>query len=287
MTFEDGVYKTTLTDMNNKYIALAPTSSLSGDSWNAAIRPEYNTSDGAKYTVNFMTYSGIGATGGNSTWYVDGDGINIDISYRPTDNYWEVKPYRTATIGSAEYITYSNGEKCKVSGAEAIYVITQDNGNGTVHGKEMDANTVWPANEGMILKGNNKDVITISAVASDETPSTIGNNYLVGSGNSTADITAGTGIYIFAMKSNGLGFYKAEDGTLAAHKAYLDLSRTSFNAREFLGFDFDEGDATGISAAKTEIGQNDQVVYDLQGRKINGQCSKGLYIVNGKKVIIK
>ena len=289
-----GVYTITLTsDQLNHGFCIAPVYALSGSAgnygvpadaahWAMCIRPETNTT-----ISSFAIYEGVGQqASAEKYWSLTFNGT-LTLKYDSNTNDWSATPYRTASIGPAGYITYSNGEKCKVSGAEAIYVITQDNGNGTVHGKEMDANTVWPANEGMILKGNNKDVITISAVASDETPSTIGNNYLVGSGNSTADITAGTGIYIFAMKSNGLGFYKAEDGTLAAHKAYLDLSRTSFNAREFLGFDFDEGEATGISAAKTEIGQDDQVVYDLQGRKINGQCSKGLYIVNGKKVIIK
>ena len=51
-------------------------------------------------------------------------------------------------------------------------------------------------------------------------------------------------------------------------------------SREFLGF----FDATGIKAAEsvTERG----VVYDLQGRRV-AQPARGLYIENGKKVIIK
>jgi hypothetical protein len=47
-----------------------------------------------------------------------------------------------------------------------------------------------------------------------------------------------------------------------------------------------EGDATGISEVRsmTEDGKND--IYDLQGRKVQNP-GKGLYIVNGKKVIIQ
>ena len=286
----------TVSDTHSGYFAIVDATDLDSDpvgddytSWSNSkvVRPKVKE----KYNVGFYHLEGETAFKSDDSGYdfvwepTASNDADITINYTPSTSSWTIDCARTTSIGTAGYITYSNGEKCKVSGAEAIYVITQDNGNGTVHGKEMDANTVWPADEGMILKGKNEDVITISAVASDETASTIGTNYLVGSGNSTASITAREGVYIFSMQNGNLGFYKALPGTLDAHKAYLNLGSSS--AREFLGFDFDEGEATGISAAKTEIGQDDQVVYDLQGRKINGQCSKGLYIVNGKKVIIK
>ena len=46
--------------------------------------------------------------------------------------------------------------------------------------------------------------------------------------------------------------------------------------------------ATGIEAIRTTPSYKDNVIYDLQGRKVSKeQLKKGLYIVNGKKVVIK
>ena len=56
---------------------------------------------------------------------------------------------------------------------------------------------------------------------------------------------------------------------------------------------FFDGDVTGINSIENGKQKNDDVWYDLQGRRIgqgsmaNGQLKPGLYIVNGKKVIIK
>ena len=52
----------------------------------------------------------------------------------------------------------------------------------------------------------------------------------------------------------------------------------------FVGDDEDE-ETTGIDNSQTTIG-NSQVVYDLQGRRVDNP-TKGVYIVNGKKVILK
>ena len=47
-----------------------------------------------------------------------------------------------------------------------------------------------------------------------------------------------------------------------------------------------EGETTGISTVKTDADTKDAVIYDLQGRRVM-QPTKGLFIVNGKKVVIK
>ena len=52
------------------------------------------------------------------------------------------------------------------------------------------------------------------------------------------------------------------------------------------GFLFEEdGTTTGINALETET-PGTQAIYDLSGRRV-GKAQKGLYIVNGKKVILK
>ena len=79
----------------------------------------------------------------------------------------------------------------------------------------------------------------------------------------------------------GLGFYLANGKNLAANRAYMRIPVQ--NAREFIGINFD-GDATGIEGIR--LNGADDAIYDLQGRKVMNPA-KGLYIVNGKKVVIK
>ena len=59
-----------------------------------------------------------------------------------------------------------------------------------------------------------------------------------------------------------------------------------FPADDF-DFDFDIEDATGIHTMSDVRSKMEEVYYDLQGRKLSGKPNKGLYIQNGKKIIIK
>jgi len=92
--------------------------------------------------------------------------------------------------------------------------------------------------------------------------------------------------YIFAKDGSDIGFYKLTvDHTLAAHKAYLETSTDvapTAGARVALVFD---DELTGISNIK-EVRAADGAYYSLSGQRII-KPSKGLYIVNGKKIIIK
>ena len=76
-------------------------------------------------------------------------------------------------------------------------------------------------------------------------------------------------------------FYPANEGTLPAGKAYLRVAEG--NAPE-LGLDF-SGDTTGI--INVERGAlNVEGCYTLDGRRVENP-TKGLYIINGKKVVVK
>lgn len=83
-----------------------------------------------------------------------------------------------------------------------------------------------------------------------------------------------------------IGFwYGAADGGAFApgeNKAYLPVRVTQAGVRN--GFSFDDA-TTGISNVNVNVNGKENV-YDLQGRKVSTP-GKGLYIVNGKKVVIK
>ena len=97
--------------------------------------------------------------------------------------------------------------------------------------------------------------------------------------------------YVLNNGTNGVGFYKLKAGSkLGVGKAYLEVTT---NAPAYFGFDVDNENTTEVGLidnSQLTIDNWAGAIYDLQGRKIaNGQkpTAKGLYIVNGKKVMIK
>ena len=87
--------------------------------------------------------------------------------------------------------------------------------------------------------------------------------------------------------NGGSSFVWVKDaGTLAAGKCWIQLEKSPANARS-LSIVFEEGTTTGINAVNTAAGTEDAAVYDLQGRRVMEPTKKGLYIVNGKKVVMK
>ena len=97
-----------------------------------------------------------------------------------------------------------------------------------------------------------------------------------------SDETTTNGVYVLANKSNGVGFYRWNGGNLGAGRVYLTVPAST---REFVKIS--AGETTGIDASLNEKGERrNERFFALQGRRV-AQPEKGLYIVNGKKIVIK
>lgn len=94
---------------------------------------------------------------------------------------------------------------------------------------------------------------------------------------------------LFLGASNKLYNPNAENSSMKGFRAYFQLKGTAASARAF-NIDFGDGETTGIisvSGSGLMVNGSDGC-YDLQGRRIEGQpTQKGVYIVNGKKTVIK
>ena len=87
-------------------------------------------------------------------------------------------------------------------------------------------------------------------------------------------------LYALAKKNGVVGFYKmSAESEIPAWAIYMKIESSS--APSYLGFD---GGATGIEAVKAV--KNDGEFFNLAGQRV-ANPTKGLYIVNGKKVILK
>ena len=87
---------------------------------------------------------------------------------------------------------------------------------------------------------------------------------------------------------NSVGFYWGGDNGVAfsfktTHKAYLAIPQDS-NSAGLSSIEID--DTTGINVIQSNTEQNDEV-YTLSGVRVKGNLPKGIYIVNGKKQIVK
>lgn len=98
------------------------------------------------------------------------------------------------------------------------------------------------------------------------------------------DGTVNTFYGLTVNSDNKAQFVKLNDGTIPAQKAFLMVNTPGSGARE-LKVVF-AGETTGIDsiAAETVAAEG---VYNLNGQRVNAPAKKGLYIVNGKKVILK
>ncbi len=197
------------------------------------------------------------------------------------------------TITPAQYGTYYTEDAFVMPEGVTGYTITDKNGESLSLNAAYPANEVVPAKTALLLKATEKPAtnqeFTYTIVNSDEVAPA--GNLLHGSVEATkTQVEGATAYYKLAQGEEGLGFYWANENgsafTNGANKAYLAITTGSLS--QMRGFSF-ESMTTGINnvVANTNNSKN-AVIYDLNGRRVNSlNAAKGVYIVNGKKVIVK
>ena len=148
---------------------------------------------------------------------------------------------------------------------------------------------VLPANTGVIVR---MDAGEYEFTYSNGTPANVSRNLLRGSATNTYV----EGLAYVLSNKNGIGLYKAELNKNAtggegnthflnnANKAYLPDGTGSSNIASY-NFRFGEG-TTGVEEVKAENGEV-KAIYDLTGRRVEVITAPGIYIVGGKKVLVK
>ena len=223
------------------------------------------------------------------------------------------------TIGSAEknyikYATYSqsypvdyNLNKSLNGTAVTAYSVstTYQSDATSVNFTELP-NNQSAAGEGVILKtsGNLGESHPIFTTDVNTTPQKLTSNALVGTGDKATEFATakkeGCQNYILTTRYFHLGkedqvidgnqqcFYKWVKGNVKSNLAYLQLKNPdNTNAKTVIYLDW-FGDTTGIHGmtAPSKV-TSGKTYYTLDGRKVTSPTQKGIYIINGKKIIIK
>jgi hypothetical protein len=183
-----------------------------------------------------------------------------------------------ASITSAEYATFSSPDALDFSAESGLTVYTAsvnaDKMEVTLH--EVPSKKV-PANTAVMLHGS-QGSYKGSIVASAED---LGSNDLKVA-NSDMNGEAGN-IYVLNIVEGVVGFYKLKaTGTLKAGKAYIVVPGGSGAPMLSL----QDGELTGLSPEKNGMEVNKLIYYTLDGQRVM-HPSKGVFILNGKKVVIK
>lgn len=177
------------------------------------------------------------------------------------------------TVSSAGYATYAPTMSVTIPDGVEVYAVALNGSNITT--TLLDASTVLGYGQGYLLKAAEG---TYAFVSTTDEATTVENNDMKAA---TSDVTATGTQYALANKSAGVGFYEVNtDVVIPAGKAYLEYSGELGSAKAYYLL----GEATAISTIATDAKTSD--CYNLQGQKVSKPV-KGLYIVGGRKVVVR
>ena len=171
----------------------------------------------------------------------------------------------TATVSDAGWATYVTPYNMEFAEGDAFVVSAATTSTAT-----LAPVTKIGANKAVLLKGEGVKTATVL----NEAPAYVANELAISTGGEIDG-------FVLAKKNDKVGFYKWNGGSLTSGKVYLPAPA---GARDYLEFSFDE--TTALTLVNSEKRTVNSDIYNLAGQRV-ANPTKGLYIVNGKKVVIK
>ena len=192
--------------------------------------------------------------------------------------------------GDVDFATFYSNAPVQMPEGVTAYYVKEDGIN--------DGYITLTADEDGIIAGNTGAILSTTAdTDADVALTVLGANVAAENGNllkgtAEEDIIVkedGKEYYVLADGENGLGFYVAGNGgdntafKNWANKAYLVLPKQEDENAAYFSFRF-----PGTTAIESvEVENEVKAIYDLTGRRVEAITAPGIYIVNGKKVLVK
>ena len=232
--------------------------------------------------VNSIDENGvISGSGGTKLQYYSASGSERFRYYKTTQKtvslYRFVRAVHTLNVTDCGWATLCLNYDAEIPTGVTCYAVSAVDGE---YATLAEVEGVIPANTGVIVEAEAGSYTF--EVATEE-------------GSDVANELRGTTVnkyifedaYVLGIVDGVVGLYKAQmaGGVWLnnANKAYLPASVA--NGAASYSFRFGEG-TTGISEVKGESG-NVKGIYDLTGRRVEAITAPGIYVVGGKKVLVK
>ena len=214
------------------------------------------------------------ATEFKEKWSTGDPDVDVNVKF-----VGDLAPKSETKVAGEEYWSsyYNSAAHLKADDNTTVYKATL---SGTTVTLTEITDKVITAGQAVLLKKTTNEPVELTprAAGSEDDYS---DNDLEGVDAETAK-ESGSDYYVLSYQNSKLSFYKYSGATLGANKAFFKIPANS--SREFLDI---LGEVTGIDGrCKMEDGRSD-VYYDLSGRRVMNPTKKGVYIVNGSKVVVK
>jgi len=191
----------------------------------------------------------------------------------------------SVTVTDADFATFASPFNLDFTGKSIKAYIAEANGKTGVTFTQVE---MVPANTGILLYkdgGTTEDIPVFNGTGAADVSENV---FKVGTGAELPSVDGTLHNYILNNHSiYGLGFFKAAGKKVATNRAYIQIDE-SVGVKEFIALP-NFGDETGVESIEHSpltIDHEAGAVFDLSGRRVS-KAQKGLYIVNGKKVLVK
>lgn len=238
------------------------------------------TAAGSGYYTPWITPEGV---------YLGSESISVNSTWSSIRLVLRKEPI-TYTVPTSGLGTFSSTDNILLpEGLNAHYCKTYIAERSAIKVLNISGNVV-PANTGVLLSGTPGETFTLTAT--NRVADNMVDNELVAVTESK-HINAVDGDYTnFIMKGGKFEKVLEEDESvmMPAHRAYLPLLTSEVANAKFVGIIWDDDTVTGLDGVPTDDNREnrygDGTIYNLQGQKVDNP-TRGIYIINGMKVVIK
>ena len=265
----------------------------------------YYTTDGNEPTTSSAVYSGaitvnkdmtIKAFAAKDGYYTNSAVATAtftikEVVVEPEVTEYPVTPVSGLIGGTTYYLaTFSANENTVAPAGVSVFYVRTVSSDEVALSRVSSGKTI-PAGEGVILMASSASAFNMTSTTDESNVADLSNNCLAATGDAVDFTFNVENCYALAVKGSGelkdqFAFCKVAVGTTLNgynNRAYLDLSASGASFSNNVRVSFDG--VTGIESSVEEF--QEQVIYDICGRRVHEMKPGNIYIVNGRKVLKK
>lgn len=219
---------------------------------------------------------------------VDSNGNFVSTDVADSNADWYIAPANTINLEMLDghdgksYATVYYPFDIKISTEDTHIYIAEQIDDNYVYLNEIEDRGLKKGNAALVVNDNNSDFVEFCITSGASYSKS--NNLFKGTCQDHFNINAEDEILILDYRNDGLGFYAPSTPVIKANKAYLERNDINANVSKLQLLFKDE--TNGIhNINNKEFKTKDEVIYDIQGRKIRNIPRRGFYIKNGKSHI--